>query len=271
MRWCVSLSLGLLALGCHDFSVPRGDGSDDPAAREAATRYARSSGSCGGDQVEIPAGSLMIGAPDLSENTLPLTLTEFDTFCIDPTEVTLADYRECFEAGLCVTPDVEHWSGCNWDLAARDEHPVTCVDHARAEDFCAWAGKRLPSEREWEYAARGGAGRLYPWGAESPSANLVNWNDLVGDTTPVGSYPGGATPDTGVLDLAGNVWEWTASEWCDSYAPDALCEAGNYVARGGSFASVTSTFLRSSWRDPVSAGDRRFGFRCAAGAGEKHP
>jgi sulfatase modifying factor 1 len=269
MRWQRWLSLGLLTLGCHDFSLPRGGGSDEPAAREAATAYAQSTGSCGGGLVEIPAGSLLIGAPDLSENTLPLSWTEFDAFCIDRTEVTLADYRNCFEAGACVTPDVGQWSGCNWDLAGRDEHPVTCIDHGRAEAFCAWAGKRLPSEREWEYAARGGAGRLYPWGPESPSAHLVNWNNLVGDTTPVGSYPRGATPDTGVLDLAGNVWEWTASEWCDSYAPDAPCQPGNYVARGGSFASMLSTFVRSSWRDPMSAGDRRFGFRCAAGAGEK--
>ena len=100
-------------------------------------------------------------------------------------------------------------------------------------------------------------------------AHLANWNNLVGDTTPVNSYPGSATPDTGVVDLAGNVWEWTGSEWCDSYAPNAACQPGNYVARGGSFASSIIHWMRSSWQDPESKGDHRFGFRCAAGAGER--
>jgi formylglycine-generating enzyme required for sulfatase activity len=236
---------------------------------------AQPSGPCGvddprgGELVTIAAGGLDIGATDL-ENTTPLVWTEFDEFCVDRTEVTLADYRECFEAGACVTPDVGHWTGCNWDLPGREDHPISCIDHARAEAFCAWAGKRLPTEREWEYAARGPEGRLYPWGPESPRPNLANWNNLVGDTTPVGDYPGGATPDTGVFDLAGNVWEWTASEWCDSYAPDAACQPGNYIARGGSFGSTTINWVRSSWRDPMSDGSNRFGVRCAAGAGEKH-
>lgn len=219
--------------------------------------------------VLIPAGTLMIGTePGDLPNTQPVHAVTFAEFCIDRTEVTVTSYAECVNEGGCQEPETVGFSGCNWEVAGRDNHPVTCVDHARADTYCAWAHKRLPTEKEWEYAARGSEGRLYPWGNADPDQSLLNFGNVVNETTPVGSYPNGATPDTNLLDMAGNVWEWTASEWTEDYDPTTAVVPGSFIARGGSFASGIADYVRSSWRDPDSAGDERFGFRCAYGDGE---
>jgi formylglycine-generating enzyme required for sulfatase activity len=266
---------GALLLACsRDFpptqSYDAGSASEDAGAtllREAAM-------SCeaedlrGGELVVVPAGGVLIGATDLTVDSLPLTWTDFEEFRIDRTEVTIASYRQCVEAGVCITPNIEEKPSCNWSIEGTDDHPVNCIDHARAQTYCAWAGKRLPTEREWEYAARGNEGRRFPWGADEPGANLLNWNELVGTTTAVGSYPVGATPDTGLLDMSGNVWEWTASEWCYSHAANASCDPSRHVARGGSWASIDRRYVRPAWRDSESDGSNRFGIRCACGAGE---
>jgi formylglycine-generating enzyme required for sulfatase activity len=219
----------------------------------------------GGELVLISHGTGIIGADDINMNTLPVIMEEFDDFCIDRTEVTVAAYAQCIADGDC-----EPQGGaveCNRSVATHGDHPVTCVTHDNAVDFCVWANKRLPTEKEWEYAARGPEGRRYPWGEEEPNSGLLNYNSTLNMTTVVGNFLFGATPDTGLVDMAGNVWEWTASEWCEDYSSNPTCVPGSFIARGGSFASNNVLYVRPSWRDPDNAGDHRFGFRCAAGAG----
>lgn len=218
-----------------------------------------------GELVLIPGGVGVVGADDINENTIPVINPTFEDFCIDRTEVTVADYADCIADSDC-TPQGST-TGCNTDVGTHGDHPVNCVSQAQAAAFCAWANKRLPTEKEWEYAARGSAGRKYPWGPGDPNTNLLNYNNSIGATMPVGSYPNGNTPSTGLEDMGGNVWEWTASEWCEDYSAMAACTPGTFIARGGSFASTQANFVRPSWRDPDSAGDNRFGFRCAAEGG----
>lgn len=213
--------------------------------------------------VVIPGGTAPMGADDINEFTLPVHDVTLEDFCIDRTEVTVAQYRECVNANPagCAEPDFS-FDDCNWTTAGADDHPVSCINWERADAFCRWAGKRLPTEAEWEFVAGRGSGAPYPWGSDPPSDALLNWNNAVGSTTAVGSYPAGATP-TGVFDLAGNVWEWTADDWCDDYSANPACDANNHAARGGSFASASADFVRAAYRDPDSNGSGRFGFRCA--------
>ena len=143
----------------------------------------------------------------------------------------------------------EHWDGDRIP-EGKDEHPVVHVSWIDAVAFCEWLSRRvskggeerlvrLPTEAEWEYAARGEQGRKYPWGDSEPSERLANFGGKVGDTTPVGSYPEGATPE-GVHDLAGNVGEW-CGDWSGPYPPeDEEDPTGpvlgtSRVLRGGAF------------------------------------
>ena len=155
--------------------------------------------------------------------------------------------------------------GANWqhprgpasDVRQKQDHPVTCVTVQDAVAFCVWASEatgmtiRLPTEAEWEKAARGADGRLYPWGKEKPTAEQCNFNMNVGDTTPVGRYPKGASP-YGVLDMAGNVWEWTSTKWVgnyQNYTPDDRPEGNEpRTVRGGSF-SHNVRFVRCACRN----------------------
>jgi formylglycine-generating enzyme required for sulfatase activity len=223
----------------------------------------------GPEMVLIPAGQGPIGTTDLEiTDAQPVITVMFDDYCIDRTEVTLGHYKTCVAMSGCVAPAA--LSDCNWSTSA-DTHPVNCIDHARAVAYCEWAGKRLPSEKEWEHAARGPEGRTYPWGNQAPSTARVNYmkSSSPDGTTPVGSLPTGATPGTMIHDLAGNVWEWTDSIFCAGYAPGAVCQPGNYTARGGSYASTLDIHVSPSWHDDSNAGDARFGFRCVYGDGEK--
>ncbi len=170
--------------------------------------------------IPVPAGEFLMGAKasdSLAEtDEKPQHRVYLDLFWIDRTEVTNAMYALCVQAKVC-TPPHEFSSvtrSSYYGNAAYANYPVIKVDWGQADAYCRWAGRRLPSEAQWEKAARGPDGRTYPWG-EGITPQRANYNrETSGDTAPVGSYPAGAGP-YGALDQAGNVWEWTA-DWYDA-------------------------------------------------------
>ena len=190
------------------------------------------------DWVLVRAGPFLMGSDQAKDklaydSELPQHEVNLPAFRIARVPVTNEQYEQFVDATGHATP--EHWTHGRIP-AGQEQHPVGNVTWDDAQAFCKWAGVRLPAEAEWEKAARGTDGRLYPWGNEPPTAERCNVNS--GPTTPVGSYPKGASP-YGVLDMAGNVWEWTATKWADNYhnyqpddrpEGDALC-----VVRGGAF------------------------------------
>ena len=210
----------------------------------------------------VPAGTFPMGCDSSRASERPRHLVNVAAFAIDATEVTTRDYEACVAAGACKPPGEA--SQCN-DARTKPTHPANCVDWNDAHAFCAWAGKRLPTETEWEYAARGDDDRAYPWGDAAPSPNLVN---ALGDadgfagTSPVATYDAGRSP-FGVYDMAGNVWEWTESTWSDDYASPH--EYDLKVARGGGFGSASPALLRATARGShrVTFRDPHLGFRCA--------
>lgn len=165
--------------------------------------------------VSIPAGTFMIGSTN-SAWSQPVTQRKVAAFFIDKTEVTAGQYAACVADHECTAAGDFPW--CNGGVAGKEDHPINCVTWLQAVVYCQWAGKRLPSETEWEYAARGTDNRLFPWGSAAPTAgsNLLCWNKEDG-TCAVGSYPAGASP-FGVLDMAGNVTEWTSNLFTQDYA-----------------------------------------------------
>ena len=154
------------------------------------------------------------------------------------TEVTNAHYMKCVNEEVCTEPSTSRWQDAEFA-----DHPVVDVDWIQAQTYAIWAGGRLPTEAEWERAARGTDGRQYPWGNEDPSDKLLNYRFQVQDTTPVGRYPDGASP-FGLLDMAGNVEEWVADWYAKDYYQESPREnppgptIGIWrVIRGGSFNS----------------------------------
>ena len=217
------------------------------------------------------------GGHPCEPDELPLHTVYLDAYRIDRTEVTTAQYMMCVEAGMCIEPNTQRHAN-----PAYANHPVIWVGWRYSYNYCRWVGKRLPTEAEWEKAARGATDtRAYPWGDAAPNCSLANYSPTypercgVLDTTPVGSYPAGASP-YGALDMAGNVREWTNDWYQDNYysispgnnpqgpGPGAW---GLKAVRGGDF--ITTAYdgrLRLVYRSHLDEGGTTgtIGFRCAA-------
>jgi formylglycine-generating enzyme required for sulfatase activity len=224
---------------------------------------------CPDGMVHISAGKFIMGSPDGTgeDNERPPHQVQLKEFCLDRTEVTVVAYARCVAAGTCVATHLQDpYAECN-DIKHQPDHPVNCVDWSEARAFCAWTGGRLPSEEEWEYAARGPTGRTFPWGEAPPSSQLC-WDGDGNDLGPhkrqgtcrVGTYPTGMS-SLGVLDMVGNVWEWTADVYC-GYDGPPTCTA-QHVLRGGSWASFAASEVRTALRRPVVPASNAIGFRCA--------
>jgi eukaryotic-like serine/threonine-protein kinase len=223
----------------------------------------------------VPAGEFTMGSDVGPDDEKPAHTVNLDAFWIDQTEVTNAMYVRCVQAGRCNLPSsTKSYSRSSYyGNAEFDNYPVIYVSWNQANAYCSWADRRLPTEAEWEKAARGMDGRTYPWDNDDPTADLLNFNLNVGDTTPVGSYENGQSP-YGVYDTAGNVWEWTADWYSETYYSVSPSEnplgpdSGDIrVLRGGSWGSSISNVRSANrdWLDPTGADDYS-GFRCSRGA-----
>jgi formylglycine-generating enzyme required for sulfatase activity len=223
--------------------------------------------SCGGDPLAYRCNERTFS------NELPQQIVQGDAFYLDRTEVSVAAYDRCVAAGACAPRSLE--GGAR--RFARPELPVTLVSFSDAEAYCRFRGARLPSEAEFERAARGTNGRRYPWGERfhGRRANhgrlgldASDASDGFSELAPIASFPSGQTPN-GLLDLAGNAAEWTSSAYAESHAvPPSPGWAGARVIRGGHFGSP-GAWLRGAARSPLGPDEARVyvGFRCAANAG----
>ena len=224
--------------------------------------------------VYVPEGQFLMGNNTGDANEAPIHQVFLDAYWIDRTEVTNAMYAQCVHDGFCNLPATtsSYSRDSYYGNPTYADYPVMHVSWGDAYAYCSWAERRLPTEAEWEKAARGDDGRVYPWGNSSPGPNLLNWNGNIGDTTEVGSYPAGASP-YGVLDMAGNLWEWVEDWYSDTYYarspasnPPGPTSGTARILRGGSclgkdyFARTTNR-----WFDIFEAGNK-FGFRCAMDA-----
>jgi serine/threonine-protein kinase len=216
------------------------------------------------EQVYVPAGVFKMGSDDGDSDEQPVYEVVLDGYWIDKNEVTNTQYAKCVAAGECAKPfNTQYFQNSQYA-----NHPVVNVSWYNANDYCAWAGRRLPSEAEWEKAARGTDGRTYPWG-ENINCEYAQYSDCSGRTVEVGSLPKGASP-YGALDMAGNVWEWTSS-LIKGYPYDAsdgrenINVSGSRVLRGGSWDfnewSVRSANRLRNYPDNANG---NLGFRCAS-------
>jgi eukaryotic-like serine/threonine-protein kinase len=261
--------------------------------------------SCPAGMIPIPGGSFFMGSDEGLPFEKPAHQVALEPFCIDEFEVTVDKYRACSDGGRCKRAGTTNdWATitekerksfdplCNIrDPQGRSNHPVNCVDWEMAEKFCREQGGRLPTEAEWEFAARGPDGRKYPWGDDDPAAGHLNacgkecvaWGQKNGieekamyeaddgfpNTAPVGSFPKGASR-YGVQDVVGNVWEWVA-DWYGDYGkdeqkgPKGPAAGDEKVIRGGAWNASYPSWVRPTFRYKDAPTKRSYGigFRCA--------
>ncbi len=262
-----------------------------PAAPAYGPGVSRARSTDGAEMIHVPAGKFLMGGtdadPKAGDDEMPQHTVYVDAFWIDRTELTNARYvqflntlgghqglcggRDCAETQVGEEDSHIFFQGGRYLVEGGfEDHPVAEVTWYGAHAYCEWAGARLPAEAEWEKAARGVDGRLYPWGNDVPDCGKAQFGDCGGTTVPAGSMPAGASP-YGVLDMAGNVWEWVADWYDPAYYASSPArnplgpETGLRKAfRGGSWG-YPAAFMRVSDRArnrPTYAGFN-VGFRCA--------
>jgi formylglycine-generating enzyme required for sulfatase activity/serine/threonine protein kinase len=272
--------------------------TDDPAAPVASIEDPKiATPRCPVDMVAIPGGTFTVGDDDGEHDEKPAHDVTLNAFCMDLTEVTVRSWNACVKANACapaatavqwggVTPhDHALWdSFCNGGHDDRADHPINCVAWDQARAYCKWADRRLPTEEEWELAARGPAKAPFPWGNFEPTPERVNvcgpdcalkgnvlgagWKSILPredgwiGTAPVGSFPAGKSP-YGVHDMEGNVAEWTASAHCPY--PGNNCASEARSVRGASFVTDEVRELRAAARTKADPATKTadVGFRCA--------
>ncbi len=222
----------------------------------------------------VPAGPFTMGSDVNKDDEKPAHTVTLDAFWIDKFEVTNAMYALCVKAGRCSVP-IPRTSEKNTSYYGNsqfDNYPVINVSWDAANAYCRWAGRQLPTEAQWEKAARGADGRIYPWGKAEPDKSKLNYAKNVGDTTEAGKYPDGASV-YGAMDMAGNVMEWV-SDWFDpkyysaspKQNPTGPTSGKRHILRGGAW-NDESFFVRTSYRavwDVPELTQNYIGFRCAA-------
>ncbi len=275
----LSLAIAMLLIGCAPEAPP-----DTPTLKPAKTAISATAGpsltpcptrtprplptptsapSNKPNTAYVPGGEFILGSDTGNEDETPQQGISIDAFNIDIYPVTNAQYKEFVDATGHEPP--RHWKDGTYPEETAD-HPVIWVTWYDARDYAEWAGKRLPTEFEWEKAARGTDGRTYPWGEQFDSIKCNSTESGLKGTSAVGSYPEGLSP-CGAFDMAGNVWEWTA-DWYQAYR-GTLYELSRYgeqykVLRGGSWfdgKDLMRTTTRKSF-DPKQ-GFSTIGFRCA--------
>ncbi len=267
---------------------------------------------CPKGMIYITGGEFFMGSTDAAakENEKPAHHVALTPYCIDATEVTTEAYKACSDVGKCppagrknvfagLTPHLSEVLDplCNIrEPAGKARHPINCVDWEMAANYCKVQGGHLPTEAQWEFAARGPDGRAYPWGDDPPSARFLNacgaecvaWgkknkvdgqvtfasmfndDDGFATTAPVGSFPDGKSR-YGLMDVDGNVWEWTG-DYFAPYTKDAQKDptgpkdGEDRVARGGSWNGSDPSWVRPTFRFHFQPDNRSYGIgmRCAA-------
>jgi len=234
--------------------------------------------------IRIPAGTFTMGSSDGDADEKPVHQVSLDEYYIDKYEVTNRQYKRFCDATGKSYPSDPGFSGMSSYFTSYPDYPVVKVSWDDAAAYCTWAGKRLPTEAEWEKAARGNDSRKYPWGNSEPDAGgfyRANWGegtdrsvwkrDGYEYTSPVGSYERGASP-YGCMDMAGNVWEWCADWYDGSYysrspssSPAGPSSGSSRVLRGGSWYFFAGS-LRCADRggDDPSYRSVYYGFRCCS-------
>lgn len=228
-------------------------------------------GTAVGGLIEVEASSFMMGcspaeASQCDNDEEPYHQVQLSAYAIERTEVSQAAYQACVDAAACTLP------AANFDPIAKGQFPVTAVTWLQAKTYCEWRGGRLPTEAEWERAARGTDERIFPWGDDEPDCSFANIDGCGGVAQEVDSNPNGASP-IGALNMIGNVYEWIADYYGNKYYfnsplqdPTGPATGDARAVRGAGFAFNQASDLRAAKRgalDPDSFGPTGFGFRCA--------